>query len=336
MVTGQQTVRVVMVGDDTYFRGNAQYWIAHKTPISMVALLSRHWLRQRATTKETASFRPLTHRDTLARCVVRSGAGTMTVASGSTRVDGLPAVVLREAGDRPGSAPGLLYLAAGSSALPLRATQTAPQRPGGKPDSLCGQTAASDHPERSGTITFGSYDVPMHIEPPPAALTAAQLRASARNIAARTIQAIGPASSAQRTQDHALVGTWSASGRMVHAQNYPGEPTGTLFPGRVWVIQNVCTARLCRPFFTRSSAQGPLVAPLIWKGDHWTASFTEPLGCPTTAGSMSYQTSWSFRFEGPTLTAVERGSARSDCSPPLSALATWSARRVGSPVTAAA
>jgi hypothetical protein len=89
-----------------YVRGDSSFWTAHFG--TRAAVLANHWLQVPATTKlvELGLFAP----GTMARCL-QEGHGTLTVA-GTTAVDGQRAIVLRDAGDQPGTQPGTLAVAA--------------------------------------------------------------------------------------------------------------------------------------------------------------------------------------------------------------------------------
>jgi hypothetical protein len=75
--------------------------------------------------------------------------------------------VILDKGDRPGTSPGRLYIAATGEPLPLRTIATGPERPGGKKDPRCD----SDTPTRAGDeVLFSRYDEPLDITAPPDAL----------------------------------------------------------------------------------------------------------------------------------------------------------------------
>jgi hypothetical protein len=82
-------------------------------------------------------------------------------------VNGQRAVVIIDKGDRPGSAPGKLYVAATGDPLPLRMLSTGRDRPGGHKDQECGD----DTPTRAGEeVIFSHYNEPLHLSAPPAAV----------------------------------------------------------------------------------------------------------------------------------------------------------------------
>ena len=103
--------------------------------------------------------------ETLSRCLLRDHG---TIAKGGTEtVDGKQAVVLIDKGDRPGTAPGKLYVAAEDEPLPLRTIATGNQRPGGKKDPQCG----GDTPTRTGDeAKFSRYNESLDITAPPGAV----------------------------------------------------------------------------------------------------------------------------------------------------------------------
>jgi hypothetical protein len=61
--------------------------------------------------------------------------GTLTARTDT--LDGQPVVVLTDAGDQPGTAPGEVTVADATPASPLRVTQTGPRRAGGPRQGKC-------------------------------------------------------------------------------------------------------------------------------------------------------------------------------------------------------
>lgn len=132
-----------------YVRANAAYWRVARAP----AALAGHWIRVPPTRAQafSASLGALAPA-TLARCLAEDH-GTLSLA-GRTRVGGRAAVVLRDSGNVPGGAPGLLAVAAGGTPYPLRATITGDQRPGGRID-VCNDGRGD---QTRGTIVFGAFN----------------------------------------------------------------------------------------------------------------------------------------------------------------------------------
>jgi hypothetical protein len=145
-----------------YVRGNAAFWRPRVG--QHAAALANHWIQipsasAQGITASLGRFAP----STLARCLVEDH-GSLSVA-GKTTVGGRPAVVLKDAGNAPGSAPGTLAVATSGPPYPLRQTATAGQRPGGHVD-VCNDGRAN-HTRGSLTIShFGSapaIKAPQHV-----------------------------------------------------------------------------------------------------------------------------------------------------------------------------
>ncbi len=80
--------------------------------------------------------------------------------------------MILDKGDRPGTSPGRLYVAATGEPLPLRTIATGPERPGGKQDPLCD----SDTPTRAGVeVLFNRYNEPWTSTAPPDAIDLGKL-----------------------------------------------------------------------------------------------------------------------------------------------------------------
>jgi hypothetical protein len=152
---------LIALPNAAYVRANATFW---KPRVGQrAATLANRWIQippagAEAITASLGRFAPAT----LARCLVEDH-GSLSVA-GKTTVDGHPAVVLKDAGNVPGSAPGTLAVATSGPPYPLRATATAGQRAGGRVDVCNNGKAGNTH----GTLTishFGSVPpvkVPQH------------------------------------------------------------------------------------------------------------------------------------------------------------------------------
>src|SRR5437764_268932 len=82
--------------------------------------------------------------------------------------------VAEDQGDRPGTNPGQLYVAASGPALPLRVLQTGPQKPGGSADPTCG--GGSDT-TKSADVRLSNFDKDVKISAPPGALDLQKLAA---------------------------------------------------------------------------------------------------------------------------------------------------------------
>ncbi len=95
-----------------------------------------------------------------ARCLVE-GHGTLSRV-GRTTVLGHPAVVIHDAGNIPGGAPGNLAVAASGTPYPLQVTETGNKRAGGRVDVCNDGRAASSR----GQFTFSQFGSPPPITAP--------------------------------------------------------------------------------------------------------------------------------------------------------------------------
>jgi hypothetical protein len=153
---------IIVADGSFYMKGNAAWWKEVEAGRDADALAGRWFKVPFALAKElTQVLDP----KTLSRCLVTEH-GTLT-RGGTTTVDGQRAIVIIDKGDRPGSAPGKLYVAATGEPLPLRIVTTGKQRPGGHKDPECGD----DTPAEAGdTVVFSDYNDPLDISAPPAAV----------------------------------------------------------------------------------------------------------------------------------------------------------------------
>lgn len=158
------SARILLVEGAFYVRGNAAFWKQAEAGEAARELGGR-WLKMPSSRNEFAELTRQLDPATLSRCLLESH-GTLA-RGGTTTVNGRRAVVIVDKGDRPGTAPGKLYVAATGEPLPLRTLATGRERPGGKKDPLCD----SDTPTRPGDeATFSNYDEPIDLTAPPDAL----------------------------------------------------------------------------------------------------------------------------------------------------------------------
>jgi len=166
---GANTVSMVIVGSQTFLRANRSFWKAQGgvAQPKVLKLLSDRWVKVPQANagdvrKLVAEFTP----SNLGHCLTTQ-VGTIS-KRGTATVDGRETVVLVDKGDRPGTSPGELYVAASGPTLPLRLRQTGPDRPGGHQDPRCGES--NDSTTKSGDVRFSRYGEKVRIAPPPGAL----------------------------------------------------------------------------------------------------------------------------------------------------------------------
>jgi hypothetical protein len=158
---GRERLRLRVVGKSTFMNGNRAFWGDAATLGREQAALAKrwagHWVKFPAGMAEMVSpFKP----KRMARCMVRVH-GTLE-HGGMATVGRRRAIVLIDRGDKPGTAPGRLYVSASGRTLPLRLVQTGPAMPGGRPDPLC----AEDDETTTGTVRFSAFDKPVSIVAP--------------------------------------------------------------------------------------------------------------------------------------------------------------------------
>jgi hypothetical protein len=154
-----RTFQIIALPGASYVIANRAFWVAQSGP--SYARLANHWFEVPAsTTKTLSSSLGSLAPSTLARCLGED-LGTLSKA-GTTTVDGHQALVIRDAGNMPGDAPGTLAVATSGPAYPLRLTVTGPTRPGGKVDACNDGKGDSD----VGAVTLNDFDhVPAIIAP---------------------------------------------------------------------------------------------------------------------------------------------------------------------------
>jgi hypothetical protein len=155
---GKRSEIIVLPGAG-YVRANLAFWSAQVGP--QAASLANRWIDLPATASRqlTSSLGPLAP-GTLSRCLGEN-LGALT-RGGTTTVDGVPAIVIRQAGNIPGSNPGTIAVAISGPAYPLRTTSTGPTRPGGTVDA-CNTGKGGD---TEGTVTLSDFNHPPAITAP--------------------------------------------------------------------------------------------------------------------------------------------------------------------------
>ncbi len=146
---GADRVAVIVVPRGTYLRANAVYWRA-QAGAQGVALAGR-WVRvSRVRARQTGIALGRFAPSTVGRCLEEHG--TLTIA-GRTRIEGIAAIVINDAGNVPGDAPGSIAVAERGRPYPLRIAITGPTRPGG-PVNGCNNGQGGDTRE---SLTFSRF-----------------------------------------------------------------------------------------------------------------------------------------------------------------------------------
>ena len=167
---GGANAELIALPNADYVRANAAFWQPRVG--QRAAAIANRWIQippagAAGMTASLGRFAPAT----LARCLAEDH-GSISVA-GKTTVDGRPAVVLKDAGNAPGAAPGTLAVAASGPPYPLRASATAGQRAGGRVD-VCNDGKASD---THGTLTLSHFGSAPSIKAPQHAIKSGQTSA---------------------------------------------------------------------------------------------------------------------------------------------------------------
>jgi hypothetical protein len=155
-----RNAEIIVLPGAGYVRANAAFWTA-QAGAAKAASLANRWIELPATSSQqlTATLGPLAP-STLATCLGEN-LGALS-SGGTTTVNGVPAVVVRQAGNVPGSNPGTLAVATRGPAYPLRVTSTGPTRPGGKVDAC--NSGKGDNSE--GSVTLSDFNHPPAITVP--------------------------------------------------------------------------------------------------------------------------------------------------------------------------
>lgn len=156
LTVGHATFDVIDVSGRAYLRGDKAFWQLHAgsgtSARARAARLAGHWLQVPATghnsvTKSLGTLSP----GTLARCLTEDH-GTLSIAGHAT-VGGVRAVIVRDAGNAPGSTPSTIAVAATGAPYPLRYVATGKTRSGGTVD-VCNDGKGDG---ATGTITLSQF-----------------------------------------------------------------------------------------------------------------------------------------------------------------------------------
>jgi hypothetical protein len=170
-VLGKQVIEVRVVGTRAYLRANRAYWSSESVG-ALAGKLAGHWIVVPGGDKSVKALSNSLTPKRLAYCA-RHSAGTVTKA-GTTLLGGRRVIVLKGEGDRPGTNPGRLYVAASGPTLPLRIVQTGPAKPGGK-DTRCTDSTDTTTASDARLSAFGK---PVPVTAPPHPIDLGDLQGS--------------------------------------------------------------------------------------------------------------------------------------------------------------
>lgn len=166
---GDGSARVILVAGTVYLNADKAYFNQQGAG-AQAAKLGDQWLKLPSGVPGLSSLLDAFKLASLGRCLA-VGHGTLKRGDTAT-VDGQPAIVVADAGDKPGSTPGRTYVATSGPAYPLRLQSTGSTRSGGVTDRACKGTSGL---RAAGTdVTLSGFDDNLHIAAPAGAKTLAQ------------------------------------------------------------------------------------------------------------------------------------------------------------------
>ncbi|MCL2768699.1 MAG: hypothetical protein FWD42_01130 [Solirubrobacterales bacterium] len=172
MTRPTEALALIVVGGAGYMKANASFWQRRAgAPSAEVGLVAERWIKvppHEGIGKLAGNF-DVTR---LSECLVEEH-GTLAV-EGSTTVDGQPAVVVVDRGDRPGTTPSRLYVASTGQPHLLRLLATGRQRPGDT-HGRCHKSGEMNEPTEPGDELDFSYDRSPSIAAPAGALSVSEL-----------------------------------------------------------------------------------------------------------------------------------------------------------------
>jgi hypothetical protein len=156
------TASVILAGGKVdYLKASVKFWTEHGSSKSLAKLLAPKWYKVPKSefgglAKSLNQIAPA-H---FAQCAA-SGHGALSNLGAST-VDGQPVVIIRDAGGKPGTAPGTIAIASTGKAYPIRLTSTGPTLAGG-PVNSCSDGKAS---KTTGVVTITNWNKPPAVSAP--------------------------------------------------------------------------------------------------------------------------------------------------------------------------
>ena len=171
ITSGPARVQLTAIDNKLYFNGNTAYFVAQNAGSTAIQQLANRWVWFPAGTGPSlGSLSGAVNPATIGQCLIAVHPGTVSV-KGHGSVNGQPAVIVADHGDRPGATPGLLYVATTGPPLPLRIVQTGPEKPGGTPNITCMETKADVAGTTTQSLsTFSQYNSAADIVAPPGAV----------------------------------------------------------------------------------------------------------------------------------------------------------------------
>jgi hypothetical protein len=163
------SANLVITGGKVYLQGR-NFW-AKFAGAQAANVIGERWVILPSSVSGLSDLLMFTDTAKLANCL-RLDHGTLS-RSGTATVAGQSAVVLADKGDKPGTAPGKLYVATSGTAYPLKIESSGNGRPGAPPggDACSSSSPASETGSRaSSTVLFSEFGQSFTIKPPSGAL----------------------------------------------------------------------------------------------------------------------------------------------------------------------
>ena len=151
------TAEFVYSGSKFYLRG--RQFFDKVAGAAVGQRIGDHWVSLPSASAGVTQLQEFTDPGKLADCI-GSEHGTLS-KSGTSSVNGKDAVVVVDAGDKPGTSPSKLYVATSGSPYPLKLEQTGPAKPGGS-TTACGGNSTTTQ----GTGVFDEYNSSISVTTP--------------------------------------------------------------------------------------------------------------------------------------------------------------------------
>lgn len=151
--TGARTIQLVAAGRESFLKAPPEWWRENveDLPAKIAKRIGGRWIRldAKTTKKMRDDFRDL-RPDAFAKCLIGTS-GTLERLP-DARIGGTRVVVLKDLGDKPGTAVGRYFISAGDPTLPVRVVQTGERHVGGRGGTCSDGIGGKD--TNSTTVTF--------------------------------------------------------------------------------------------------------------------------------------------------------------------------------------
>jgi hypothetical protein len=172
LTSAGRTAHIIALPKAVYIKANGAYWKANlpKKEASLASKLAGKWIKEAAKEGSDATSLFSDSSPKKAASCLDSHVGTLT-NKGEKTVAGGKVIVIADAGDKPGTAPGEIWLDE-KTGLPVRQSQTGPARAGGQKDSACDDDWPS--PTKTSSYTLSKFGKAPKVVAPKHAVTPKQ------------------------------------------------------------------------------------------------------------------------------------------------------------------